>query len=277
MARLIELRHQGVERVIGSWEVRGMVVDPGPEPCVETLLGGLGGEAPAALLLTHIHLDHSGAAGALVARFPDLPVYVHERGAPHLADPSKLLASAGRLYGDMQRLWGEVVPVPERNLRILSGGETVEGLRVAYTPGHASHHVAYYDEDAGDAFVGDVGGVRITEGFTVPPTPPPDIDLEAWSRSLDEIAAWGPRRLCLAHFGAAGDPAEQIAAVREELFRLAERAKARDRERFLAELDAEIEERADPADADRYRLAVPPEHVWLGLERYWEKRAVLKT
>lgn len=277
MPRLIDVHHRGVERVIGAWEVRGLVVDPGPEPCIETLLAGLEGRPPKALLLTHVHLDHAGAAGALVRRFENLPVYVHERGAPHLADPSKLIASAARLYGDeMAPLWGEIVPVPERNLRVLEGGEEVEGFRVAYTPGHAGHHVSYFDPASGDAFVGDVGGVRITEGFVVPPTPPPDIDLEAWGESLDVIASWAPARLCLTHFGAVEEPAAHLAEMRAQLERLAERARGGDREAFLAALEADIEERSDPGDRERLRLAVPPEHVWLGLERYWQKRGVLE-
>ena len=241
---------------------------------METLLEALGGEPPRALLLTHIHLDHAGASGALVRRFPDLRVYVHERGARHLIDPSKLLASAGRLYGEeMDRLWGEVVPVPEENIHTLAGGETVEGMRVAYTPGHASHHVAYFDEDSGDAFVGDVGAVRITPGYVVPPTPPPDIDLEAWGRSLDEISDWDPARLCLTHFGDVDDPAAHIQVVRDELARLSEIARDGDRESFLANLEDEVDARADAADTDRYRLAVPPVHIWMGLERYWKKAA----
>ena len=133
---------------------------PRPGVLAETLLEALGGEQPRALLLTHIHLDHAAATGALVRRWPDLEVYVHERGAPHLIDPSKLLASAERLYGDqMERLWGEIVPVPEANVTALSGGETVLGMRVAYTPGHASHHVCYLHEESGTAFVGDVAAV----------------------------------------------------------------------------------------------------------------------
>ena len=276
MPSLIDVRHGGVEHVIGAWEVRGAIVDPGPEPCIETLLEGLGGEPPTALLLTHIHLDHAGASGALVRRFPELRVYVHERGARHLVDPSKLIASAGRLYGDaMDDLWGEVVPVPEENIVALAGGETVLGLEVAYTPGHASHHVAYFDPETGDAYVGDIGGVRITPGYVIPPTPPPDIDLEAWNRSLDVVTDWEPRRLCLAHFGAVEEPSAHIAAMRHELERLAERARSGDREAFLSSLGEEIEASADPGDRDRYRLAVPPVHVWLGLERYWAKRGVL--
>ena len=152
--RAIDVRHKGVEKVICCFEVDGVLIDPGPEISVGTLLDALDGERPRALLLTHIHFDHAGASGALVRRWPDLPVYVHERGAPHMADPAKLVASAGRLYGGeegLRELWGEVIPVPEANLRVLSGGERdVEGaFRVEYTPGHASHHVSYFHEAVG--------------------------------------------------------------------------------------------------------------------------------
>src|SRR4051794_4986910 len=140
--RLVDVHHLGRERVIGCWEHDGVLIDPGPESTLETLLSGLGeGFEPRAVLLTHIHFDHAGASGAIVRRWPDLPVHVHERGAPHLADPGKLVKSATRLYGEegMQRMWGEVVPVPEANLRVLTGGETVLGdYRVEYAPGHAS-------------------------------------------------------------------------------------------------------------------------------------------
>ena len=176
---------------------------------METLLEAIGDEQPRALLLTHIHLDHAAATGALVRRWPDLEVYVHERGAPHLIDPSKLLASAERLYGDqMERLWGEIVPVPEANVRPLAGGETVLGMRVAYTPGHASHHVCYLHEESGTAFVGDVAAVLIPgTGLIVPPTPPPDIDVETWEDSIGIVEGWRPERLALTHFGQIDDPA----------------------------------------------------------------------
>ncbi|HUE28909.1 MAG TPA: MBL fold metallo-hydrolase, partial [Solirubrobacteraceae bacterium] len=195
--RLIDVLHLGRERVIGCWQVGDVLIDPGPGSCVPTLLESLGEQRPRALLLTHIHLDHAGASGALVELWPELEVYVHERGAPHVIDPSRLLESARRLYGaDMERLWGETVPVPERNVRVLRGGERVidGAFEVAYTPGHASHHVSYLRD--GTAFVGDVGGVRITPGsLTVPPTPPPDIDVEAWHESIDRIRAWSPERV----------------------------------------------------------------------------------
>ena len=156
MPRSIDTMHLGLDRVIGAWERRGALIDPGPASTIETVLAALG-EAPGAIFLTHIHLDHAGATGTIVARFPGVPVYVHEAGAPHLIDPARLLESARRLYGDdMERLWGEVLPVPEENLTTLTGGELIDGLRVLYTPGHASHHVSYVDVETGDAYVGDV-------------------------------------------------------------------------------------------------------------------------
>ena len=194
--------HLGRDRVIGCWQVDDVLIDPGPTSCLPTLLDSLS-EPPRALLLTHIHLDHAGASGSLVERWPDLEVYVHERGVPHMLDPSRLMKSATQLYGeDMDRLWGEMVPVPEGNLRALKGGEKLLGgaFEVAYTPGHASHHVSYLHE--GTAFVGDTAGVRIPPAsLTIPPTPPPDINLEAWHESIERIAAWAPERLAMTHFG----------------------------------------------------------------------------
>jgi glyoxylase-like metal-dependent hydrolase (beta-lactamase superfamily II) len=253
--------------VIGAYERDGVIVDPGPASSV----AALDGIEPRALLLTHIHLDHAGATGVLVRRHPDLVVYVHERGAPHLIDPSKLLKSAGRLYGDqMERLWGEVAPVPEANVRALSGGETVEGLLVAYTPGHASHHVCYLDQSTGDAYVGDVGGVRIPPSdYTVAPTPPPDIDVEAWGESLDTIAGWSPERLCLTHFGEVDDPPAQIERVREALARQREWADGGDVESFGHALTDSMPHDVTP----QFVQAAPPDQLFLGLERYLSKRA----
>ncbi len=267
--------HLGRDRVIAAYDLGGIVVDPGPASTVEALLEGLGGEPPRALLLTHIHLDHAGATGVLVRRFPELRVYVHERGAPHLTDPAKLLASARQLYGeDMDRLWGEVAPVPEENLTVLTGGETVEGMRVAYAPGHASHHVAYLDDDSGEAFVGDVGGVRVPpEDFTVAPTPPPDIDVEAWNSSLDTIAEWRPSALCLTHFGRAEDAGAQMDRVRASLSHHSERARGGDKKSFVGGLADDLRARVDDQVAERLTQAAPPDQLWLGLERYWRKRS----
>ncbi|MQA75586.1 MAG: MBL fold metallo-hydrolase [Solirubrobacterales bacterium] len=266
--------HLGNDRVIAAHEVRGLVVDPGPESTLGTLLEALGDQTPRALLLTHIHLDHAGASGSLVRRFPSLRVYVHEAGAPHLADPAKLLGSAERLYGpEMERLWGEVLPIPGENLVVLGGGEEVEGFRVEHTPGHAGHHVCYLDLDEGDAYVGDTAGVRIPPGdYTVAPTPPPEIDVEAWLRSADLIEGLEPRRLRLTHFGAAEDVGAQLDRLRASLRRESERARPGDRDAFLAAFEAELERGADGDRAARLLQAVPPEQTWLGLERYWRKR-----
>jgi glyoxylase-like metal-dependent hydrolase (beta-lactamase superfamily II) len=273
--RLIDVKHLGTERVIGCWELNGALIDPGPASSLDTLIEALGDEQPRAILLTHIHLDHAGGTGTLVRRWPELPVYVHERGAPHLSDPRKLLASAARLYGDqMDHLWGEVAPVPERNLHPLSGGEEVLGFQVTYTPGHASHHVSYFDPEGGRAFVGDMAAIRIPPaGFILPPTPPPDIDLEAWERSIEAILAWEPASLGITHFGEVDDPSAHMAAVRERLHELGERARELSAEEFERLLREEAEREAGAEGAKATLQAAPPEQQWLGLDRYWQKRA----
>jgi glyoxylase-like metal-dependent hydrolase (beta-lactamase superfamily II) len=274
--RALDVEHLGVDRVICCYELDGVLVDPGPESSVHTLLEKLGDQRPRALLLTHIHFDHAGASGALVRRWPELPVYVHERGAPHMADPERLVASARRLYGeDFDRLWGEVVPVPEANLRVLHGDERVEGFRVAYTPGHASHHVCYFHEASGVAMVGDVAGVRIApEEMVVAPTPPPDIDLEAWDRSLGTVARWKPRALAVTHFGLVEHDVDgHLEALREQLELEAQWARSRTREDFVEGLRAEIRAAVrDAAAAARYEQAAPSDQLYQGLERYWRKR-----
>ena len=275
--RAIDLLHLDRERVICCWQVGDVLVDPGPESCERALLAALDGERPRALLLTHIHLDHSGATGALVRRWPELEVYVHERGAPHLIDPEKLLVSAERLYKeDMGRLWGEVVPGPEENLRILTGGEELAGgFEVAYAPGHASHHVAYRHAESGSAFVGDVGGVRIPPAdYVIPPTPPPDIDLEQWHASLDLVAGWKPERLCLTHFGAVeSDVPGHLAEMSRRLDAWGAVARDADGAAFVERVEDELERAVDFDTAAAYIQAAPPEQLFLGLERYWRKRA----
>jgi glyoxylase-like metal-dependent hydrolase (beta-lactamase superfamily II) len=274
--RVIDVMHLGRPHVIGCWEVDGALVDPGPQSSMETLLEATGDEQPRALLLTHIHLDHAAATGALVRRWPDLEVYVHERGAPHLIDPSKLLASAGRLYGDqMERLWGEIVPVPEANVRALAGGERVLGMRVAYTPGHASHHVCYLHEESGTAFVGDVAAVLIPDtSLIVPPTPPPDIDVEAWEDSIEIVEGWRPERLAVTHFGQIDDPAEHLPRVRERLREEAGLARDLDEGTYEERHRARVAEVAEtPEAAAELIQCVPPQYQWRGLDRYWRKKA----
>jgi glyoxylase-like metal-dependent hydrolase (beta-lactamase superfamily II) len=272
--RAIDVRHLGKSKVICCWEVDGVLVDPGPQSTEDALLEGLDGQRPSAILLTHIHFDH---AGALVRRWPDLPVYVHARGAPHMVAPERLVASAARLYGgeeELARLWGDVVPVPERNLVVIKGGETVLGAyRVEYTPGHASHHVSFLHEPSGTAFVGDVAGVRIPPAdYVMAPTPPPDIDVEAWERSLDVVAGWAPQALALTHFGRVDDVGRHLAAMRERLHEVIGLASQHGQEAFVAGIGERIERNTGDV-ADQYARAAPPDHLYLGARRYLDKRA----
>jgi glyoxylase-like metal-dependent hydrolase (beta-lactamase superfamily II) len=273
VANLIDCMHLGRDRVIGAWEVRpGVIVDPGPASCVHTLLSEVEAE-PRALLLTHIHLDHAGASGVLARRFPELRVYVHEVGAPHMIDPAKLLESAGRLYGDdMERLWGEVAPVPAERVTSLEGGEEVEGIRVTYAPGHARHHVVYHDPEPGDAYTGDVAGVRVPPSELVAaPTPPPEIEVETWLESIERVRELRPKRLCITHFGANEDVHGQLDRIAGWLREAAERSAPGDHEEFARWLDSRFEAEGGEI-AERLRQSMPPDQLWLGLERYWRKR-----
>ena len=203
-----------------------------------------------------------------------------------MADPGKLLASAARLYGDqMDRLWGEVVAVPASNLTVLAGGEHIEAggrsFEVAYTPGHASHHVSYYDRASGIAFVGDTAGVCIDGGYVLPPTPPPDIDIEAWKGSVARIEAWAPQTLFLTHFGPVQGAAPHLQALVENLETTAGIVRARLAEpgtdeqksrRFADDLQLELRRHMTGAQLAAYLVAAPPELLWLGLARYWRKR-----
>jgi glyoxylase-like metal-dependent hydrolase (beta-lactamase superfamily II) len=267
--REIDVMHQGTPRAICCFAIDDVIVDPGPESSHRTLLDGLDGFVPRAILLTHIHFDHAGATGALCRLWPDAEVWVHERGARHMADPSRLVASAQRIYGDrFDTLWGEVVPVPEERMRVLSGGERLDGFRVEYTPGHASHHVAYLHEGTGTAFTGDVAGVRIGDGPILPPTPPPDIDVELWLASMDIVEAWRPERIAVTHFGA-HDPAGHLDTLRSSLRLWADKARELGKEAFE---DWVREEMRGDDSYDSYLEAMPPETLYAGLERYWAKR-----
>ena len=271
------------------------LIDPGPESTLPELRRQLAAHGLSivnldALLLTHIHLDHAGASGALVRENPRLAVYVHELGAKHMADPTKLLASAVRLWpNDLHRLFGETLPVPEGNLHILRGGETLglggRKLAVVYTPGHASHHVSYFDDADGVAFVGDTTGIRIENGpYILPATPPPDIDLGVWEESFAAILARRPQRLFLTHFGYSDNPAAHIAEFRERLHLWAELAAeclngasddAAAQQNFVAEAREEMEQRLGVAEAEHHAFTAGLDLSFLGLARYWKKRATV--
>ena len=271
---VIDLMHLGHPQVIGAWRVGDVIVDPGPSSCLAQLLPVLERHPPRAIALTHIHLDHAGATGTLLRRFPDAEVWVHELGAHHLVDPSRLLASATRLYGEhMELLWGEVAPVPAERIRELRGGEAVGAFRVAYTPGHASHHVSYLHEPSGRAFTGDVAGVRIGAGPVFAPTPPPDIDLEAWRDSIEQIEAWQPQSLAFTHFGSCDDDvAGHLTALRARLDQLETMASGLDEEGFAAAVRAELAASSTPETAATYTQAMPPAQSFHGLARYMRQR-----
>jgi len=272
----IDLHHQGAERVIGSYlletEDGPALFDCGPSSCLDQLEQGLRERGVELgdlrhLLLSHIHLDHAGAAGVLVRRHPHVQVHVSEIGAPHLVDPAKLERSARRLYEDsFDRLWGELAPVPAANVRVV--GEHVLGLDCFPTPGHASHHVCYLDRD-GTLYAGDAAGVRIQPSpFVLPPTPPPEFDLAAWESTLDELERRNPQRLALIHFGVADDPREHLAELRRRLRAwTALVGEGASEQEFEA---AAIAELAD--DAPAYVQAMPPWQSYAGLRRYWDKR-----
>ncbi|MBW3593112.1 MAG: MBL fold metallo-hydrolase [Actinobacteria bacterium] len=280
MPHLIDLRHLGHARVIASHLVEGdepALVDCGPSTCIDALEDGLrerGLELTDVrhLLLTHIHLDHAGAAGSLVRKHPGLRVHVSEVGAPHVIDPSRLERSARRIYGDdFDRLWGKLVPVPEENVEVL--GSRVLGLDAFPTPGHAVHHVTFLGDD-GSCFTGDAAGVRIAPSrYVASVAPPPDIDVEAWDATLDAIAARRPRLLCLPHFGVVDDPAEHLEAMRERLHLWVERVGAgASEEDFVAAAEREIETEAAPETREAYRQAAPAWQSYAGLRRYWDKK-----
>ncbi len=277
---LLDLRHLGRERVIGSYLLPGdepALVDCGPASCAEALRDALAGHGLRVgdvrhLLLTHIHLDHAGAAGTLVREHPGLTVHVSEIGAPHLVDPGRLERSARRLYGDdFDRLWGELLPVPEENVRVV--GERVLGLDVFPTPGHASHHVSFIDGE-GTCFAGDAAGVRIAPaGFLAPVAPPPDIDVETWERTLDAIDERQAARLCLPHFGVVAEPGKHLAEMRERLRTWAGRVRdGASEQEFVRAAEEELRAGADTETAEAYQQAGPFWQSYAGLRRYWDKR-----
>ena len=273
----IDLFHAGNERTVASYLLdtsQGLSLqDCGPTSCIEALKRGLAehgyelGDVKH-LLLSHIHLDHAGAAGALVREHPELQVHVSEIGAPHLVDPARLERSARRLYGEsFDALWGELAPVPQENVH--PTGPRVLGLECFPAPGHASHHVCYFDGET--VYAGDAAGVRIQPHRSVlPPTPPPETDVEGWYRTLEQIERRAPQRLALVHFGVADDVSRHLAELRRRLDEWSGRVEAgASEEEFVAAAQADLPDE----EAEDYNRAMPFWQSYAGLRRYWDTRA----
>jgi len=291
VVKVLDLQFQGAKRVIASFLLESkegpILIETGPESAYPRLVAALGEEGLAPeevrhVFVTHIHLDHAGAAWRLAEL--GARVYVHPKGAPHLVDPSRLLASAERIYGEMLRpLWGELKGISQERIRVLADGEVVEvgGVKVQAleTPGHAGHHHAYLVE--GVVFAGDIAGVRIAPGPVLPPTPPPDIHLESWYASLDRLLVLRPEALYLTHFGAYGDVEAHLLALRETLeawagFVLARMREGLSQEEMTRRFEAYWREGLAKAGVDEagmrlYELADPPYMNLQGLVRYWQK------
>ena len=240
------------------------------------------------ILLTHIHLDHAGATGTLVRKNPSLQVVVHERGTPHLVDPSRLIKSATRVFGPaMERMWGDFESVPSDRITSLQGGETItlgkRQLSVAYTPGHATHHVSYFDKSTGVAFVGDMGGIRMSNRpCIVPVTPPPEINLQEWVSTTEKIREWQPELLFLTHFGSASPVDEHLDLLIAELQVWRDRVQEQlagpgsDEEHaqeFARRLREDVVGRIGESEAHRYEIATASKMSWYGLARYLRKMA----
>jgi glyoxylase-like metal-dependent hydrolase (beta-lactamase superfamily II) len=290
----IDLEFLGFDRVIASCLVRTRqgvaLIDPGPSSSLPVLRSRLKDKSVAIadideILLTHIHLDHAGATGTLVHENPKIRVFVHTKGAEHLIAPDRLLRSAERLYGDqMHPLWGEFLPVAPSSIHSLDGGEQVVAggvkFEVLYTPGHASHHVSYLDTVRGVFFVGDTAGIRISNGHVLPATPPPDIDLELWNRSLDNIADRRPESLFLTHFASSQETDRHISDLREALAKwsalvgeslLGDRSDELLARTFSTSISSWMRQEMSSSDATRYRRAAATDLSWYGLARYWRK------
>ncbi len=293
----ISLPFLGEEEIIGSYLLSGgnelAIIDPGPGSMIEPLLdairqAGFDPQDVTHLLATHVHLDHAGSVGSLVKHMPRAKVYAHSKGVPHLLDTTKVVASATRIYGDrMQQLWGEIESTPADRLQTMEGGDmlNVAGrrLEVHYTPGHAVHHVVFFDAHSGDLFAGDTAGVRLQGvDYVRPPTPPPDIDIEAWSESMDTIKKLRPDVLYLGHFGATRNATQHLERLREQLlswgnYVLEAMRNGKEEQEILTLLIAQTEPELqhvtnDPNAVKRYEIATNYAMTVQGYMRYWRKK-----
>jgi glyoxylase-like metal-dependent hydrolase (beta-lactamase superfamily II) len=287
----------GENEIIGSYLLAGRnelaIIDPGPGSMVESLLdsireAGFDPQEVTHILATHVHLDHAGAAGTLVRHLPRAQVYVHSKGAPHLLDTARVVASASRIFAErLKLLWGEIESTPQERLSIIEGGDILNiaghRLEVHYTPGHAVHHVIFFDAHSGKLFAGDVAGVKLQRvDYVRPPTPPPDLDLEAWSDSINLVKSLRPDVLYIGHFGAVTNISEHFERLREKLytwgdFVLSAMRDGKDEAEIISMLiehtKPELLRAAhDPHALERYEIATNYPMTVQGYMRYWRKK-----
>jgi glyoxylase-like metal-dependent hydrolase (beta-lactamase superfamily II) len=275
----IDLVHHERERTIAAYVVDTdegpALVDCGPTTTVDALRAGLDRHGLRLtdvrhLLLTHIHLDHAGAAGVLVREHPDLQVHVSGVGARYLVEPSRLERSARRLWGDaFDALWGELAPIPEANVHV--AGDRVLGLECLASPGHASHHVCYLDRD-GTLYAGDAVGVRIEPArFVLPLSSPPDFDVDAWQGTLEELEERAPERIALGHWGVFDDVQRHLADLRLELYEWADFIRGGAEQAEFEEY-VKLELRDAGESTGRYDLAMPLSQSYQGLKRWADRQ-----
>ena len=293
----ISLPFLGEQEIIGSYLLAGenelAIIDPGPGSMLESLLGairevGFDPQEVTHIIATHVHLDHAGVTGSLARLLPRAQVYVHSKGAPHLIDTTKVVASASRIYGErMKMLWGDIEPTPAERVHVLEGGDILKvagrRLEVHYTPGHAVHHIVFFDAHSGELFAGDVAGVRLPGvDYVRPPTPPPDLDLEDWTASIDLVKSLRPDVLYIAHYGAVRDITPHFGRLREKLyawgdFVLNAMRNGKDEAEIIALLiektQPELQRIArDPHAIQRYEIATNYPMTVQGYMRYWRKK-----
>jgi glyoxylase-like metal-dependent hydrolase (beta-lactamase superfamily II) len=287
----------GEQEIIGSYLLAGgnelAIIDPGPGSVVESLLAsireaGFDPQDVTHIVATHVHLDHAGAAGTLVRQMPRAQVYAHSKGAAHLLDTTKVVASASRIFGDrMKLLWGEIESTPQERLRTIEGGDILNiagrRLEVHYTPGHAVHHVIFFDVHSGELFAGDVAGVRLQGiDYVRPPTPPPDLDLEAWSDSINLVKSLRPDVLYIGHFGGVRNIPEHFERLRDKLyswgdFVLVAMRDGKSESEIISMLTEQTQPELvraahDPHALERYEIATNYPMTVQGYMRYWKKK-----
>lgn len=273
MIEQLDTRFKGIAGAICCHRVGTTLIDCGPESSIGHVVEALGDVVPETLLLTHIHLDHAGGAGRLVEHYPQLQVFIHEAAVQHLVDPSRLLSSAERVFGETLADFGETLPVPAANVHALRDGDVVEGFEAMLTPGHSGHHLAFHHDETKTAFVGDlVGQVLPPHELTLLSTAPPEVDVELWIDSIDRVAERYPSTLCVTHFGRVTDVAGQLERAKRELRRSSEHARDEGQEQFVAYLEQQLET-VPPEVAESLVTALPPfDQLFKGYERYWSKR-----